>query len=147
MHACEVAVEADITRVLIPLDSRGTSRRSACRAPTCVSIGGRCSGEQLSRIDAATIRDAAARIGTELAGDLSFADNVSDEHVTISFSVAMRYVGQDHTLLVPGQLGDEGNPSDASPLVELRRGFTPNTYDATTATSTMRLTSRWSRSK
>ncbi len=102
MHACEVAAEVGITRVVIPrfpghfsaIGMLGVNlrfdRREIFRA-------------KLDELDGPPLSAVVARIGRELEVDMQSGSALDHVHASFSYSLALRYAGQDHTLMIPAR--------------------------------------------
>jgi N-methylhydantoinase A len=116
MHACEVALESGIGQVLIPnfpghfsaIGMLGVNLR--LERSEVVSV-------RLRDIDPAWLNEAVGRIVGELGKELFFGASARrDREFRLEWALALRYVGQSHTLLI--RLEDGGNvPGNASELL------------------------------
>jgi N-methylhydantoinase A len=100
MHACEVATEVGIHRVIVPVYPGHFSAIGMLRANL------RLDRREIfrSRLDAIDI-DALGRVleraAAELSSALRFGVSAAAASPVFSYSLALRYHGQDHTLLIP----------------------------------------------
>ena len=100
MHACEVAAEVGIRHVVVPVFPGHFS------AIGMLAVNLRLDRQEsfralLSEIDRAALGSAIRSIGAELSADLNFADGAKLGGTWLTYSLALRYYGQDHTLLIP----------------------------------------------
>ena len=102
MHACEVAAEVGITRVVVPLFPGHFS------AIGMLGVNLRFDRRELFRARLDEVRRLAlgaviARIGHELEVDMRSGNLLDRVHASFSHSLALRYQGQDHTLMIPAR--------------------------------------------
>jgi N-methylhydantoinase A len=115
MHACEVAAEVGIRKVLIPLFPGYFSAIGMLGANLRLDrrevIRGR-----LSTLDRGAVRGILNRISAELKAELSFGARTLVGEIRFTYSFALRYVGQDHTLLVPFPGNGDDVPADVADI-------------------------------
>lgn len=100
MHACEVAAEVGIRNVVVPpfpghfsaIGMLGVNLRVDRRELFRGLLGG---------LSAEALRDLVDRVTTELGAELRFGGSEVLGETIFSYSLALRYKGQDHTLLIP----------------------------------------------
>jgi N-methylhydantoinase A len=115
MHACEVAAEVGIGRVLIPVFPGHFSAigmlGANLRLDRSEVLGGR-----LKNLDVAHLRGVVARISSEFAAQLVLRATAAASEVRSTYSLAIRYVGQDHTLMVANPAGGDAVPAEIADL-------------------------------
>jgi N-methylhydantoinase A len=104
MHACEVAVEAGISRVIIPTSPGHFSALGMLQADISFDRAS-VVDERLDTLDFDSMNAHLRTIGDELAAIVD-ADAVSSGQPMFEFSLALRYEGQEHTLRVAAPRGD-----------------------------------------
>ena len=107
MHACEVAAEVGIDRVLIPpvpghfsaLGMFGANLRFDQREVV---------NQKLDDLDIGALKKALARAHKELTNIVGRPNRSAEGEMKFSYGMALRYVGQEHTLMVrhPGSALD-----------------------------------------
>jgi N-methylhydantoinase A len=119
MHACQVAAEADIRAVLVPLCAGHFSALGMLganlrldRREVMVSL--------LKDLDSGALESTLERIAKELAAELQFGSNRAPD-VVFQYSLAMRYKGQDHTVRIVAAEPGLALPDD--PVGAFRRAF------------------------
>jgi N-methylhydantoinase A len=120
MHACEVAAEVGIRQVLIPpfpghfsaIGMLGANLRLDRREV----LHGR-----LRKLNPDLLSKTLDRITSELAAELSFGGRTLAGAVRFTYSLALRYEGQDHTLLASHPSGGTDVPPNISDV--LREAF------------------------
>ena len=102
MHACEVAAEVGITQVVVPLFPGHFS------AIGMLGVNLRLDRQEifrglLSEINPQKLSDTIALTAGELEAELNSGGEFGDLRPSFAYSIALRYHGQDHTLLIPSR--------------------------------------------
>ena len=100
MHACEVAAEAGIGKVLITPAPGHFSALAMLRANLRFDRR-EVFRQRLDSVDIIALRDAVTRISGELTTIVGESTGISGGKLRFSYGMAMRYKGQEHTLMIP----------------------------------------------
>ncbi len=119
MHACEVAAEVGIRQVVVPLFPGHFSAIGMLGANLRLDRREILRGS-LDALDANRLRSALQRIAGELENELSFGDQADVGAPVFSWSLALRYHGQDHTLLIQSPETGATVPDDLAAVFKQR---------------------------
>lgn len=100
MHACEVAAEADIGTVLITPSPGHFSALGMLQANLRFDRR-EVFHRRLDSVDIGDLRSVVTRISNELTGIVGESAGISGGRLRFSYGMAMRYKGQEHTLMIP----------------------------------------------
>ncbi|TPG32480.1 hydantoinase/oxoprolinase family protein [Mycolicibacterium hodleri] len=111
LHACGIAVEAGIDRVLLPrfpghysaLGMLAANLRTDRREVLLTD---------LATLDVSALATTVADVAKQLAGDLRSGDHPGAGAVVVRYSVAIRYRGQEHALWIPAPTEGVDVPGD-----------------------------------
>jgi N-methylhydantoinase A/oxoprolinase/acetone carboxylase beta subunit len=115
IHACALAEELGIGRVLVPRFPGVLAAAGLLVAPVAHEVS-RAFHAPLSSVTSAVLADVLAALDAE-AASLMATDGVAAGAASIRHEVEMAYLGQSHTLAVPLDLGA------ADPIAALATGF------------------------
>jgi N-methylhydantoinase A len=103
LHACEVAADVGIRSVLIPLFPGHFSAMGMLDANLRLDRLEVLTGP-LSEINIAQLGETFERIGGELEAQLNAGQAETRDPVARRYALALRYVGQEHTILIPARM-------------------------------------------
>jgi N-methylhydantoinase A len=110
MHACEVALEVDIGRVLIPRVPGHFSALGMLQANLRFDKR-EVFAQRLEHLDIAALNAALSRIRKELAG---IVGGDGGHRLRFSYGLALRYQGQEHTLMIQSPVEGADAPADVA---------------------------------
>jgi N-methylhydantoinase A len=108
MHACEVAAEVGIGRVLIPPVPGHFSALGMLQANFRFDRR-EVVGERLERLDLGVLKKTLSRIQNDL---IRIVGGDESDGLKFSYGLALRYQGQEHTLMIQSPAGGTQVPSD-----------------------------------
>jgi len=115
MHTCEVAAEVGIGRVLIPPVPGHFSAFGMLGANLRFDRREVFSGK-LESLDIGALRAVLSRIRKELIRIVGESEDIPGNKLSFSYGLALRYKGQEHTLMIQSPVGGTDVPPGAADM-------------------------------